>query len=108
MENPPPLRQKVTSESFQVNTSQNKSISFPHFMFPKEIHNEGNHIISLAELCSWMAERAEELEIDVISGFSCHDFIKNEKNEVVGVKTKEMGVDINGKKTENYVGPVSI
>jgi len=73
-------------------------------LIPKHLHNKNkNHVISLGETCAWLAEQGEALGVDIITGFACDDFIFNSKNEVIGVKTKEMGINKKGEKTENFM-----
>lgn len=108
MENPPPITQKVKKEEFHINLSQNLSIKIPNFLFPKYLHNKKNHIISLGELCSWMSSQAEELGVEIFTGFSCENLIYNKKNEIIGVETKEFGKDKNNAKTENYQEAMTI
>lgn len=76
-------------------------MSIPHFFFPKAIHNSKNHIISLGELSEWLAEQALDLGVDVITGFAAEKAVLKD-NKVVGVLTKDFGLDKNGKKTDTY------
>lgn len=62
-------------------------------MLRGKIKNEGNYIISLAELCAWLGNRAEELGVDVITGFACDKLNYNDKDEVTGVITKSFGIN---------------
>ena len=50
----------------------NKSITMPNILMPKSIHNEGNFIISLGQLCEWFGSHAEEQGVDILSGI-CAD-----------------------------------
>ena len=51
----PPLHQEVKEDRFALFLGEDLTINVPSFLFPKSIHNKGNYIISLGELCSWMA-----------------------------------------------------
>ncbi len=102
MKNPPPITQKVNKEYCRFMWNKNTSINIPMFLVPKKFKNDDNYIISLAELCAWLGEQAEELKIDIFTGFAIDDFLINENKEILGVKTKELGIDKNGEKTENY------
>ena len=55
-----------------------------------------------------MGEQAEEMGVDIIPGFACDKFITNDKNQILGVATKEAGVDKEGKQTENYMESMKI
>ena len=59
-----------------------------HFNFPwlpSMVRNDGNYIISLGELCVWLAEQAEELGVDIFPGFSVSETIYNQQSQVIGV-----------------------
>lgn len=68
-------------------------MSIPEFLLPDQIHNKGNYIISLGQLCAWMSEKAEELGVDVFSGFSADEVIFDESGEYVkGIATADTGI----------------
>ena len=50
--------------------NQNRKIEIPKIFHPKSINNNGNYIISLGELCKWLAERAQEIGVDIFTGFA--------------------------------------
>jgi electron-transferring-flavoprotein dehydrogenase len=66
------------------------------------MHNEGNFIISLGELCIFLAEQAEALGCELYPGFAAVDALFNDQNQVIGVVTGSVGIDKNGKETSNY------
>ena len=61
------------------------SISIPAFIMPT-MHNHGNYIISLGNLCRWLAEQAEGLGVEIFPGFPASKLIY-ENDKVVGVQT---------------------
>lgn len=66
----------------------------PSFLFPKTIHNKGNYIISLGELCKWMATQAESLGVDIFTGFAADEILMDEdKKYVTGIATIDLGLD---------------
>ncbi|WP_058498872.1 electron transfer flavoprotein-ubiquinone oxidoreductase [Legionella gratiana] len=69
---------------------------------PKPMHNEGNYIISLGELCMFLAEQAEALGCEIYPGFSAVKALYNDQNQVIGVVTGCVGLDKNKEKTPNY------
>lgn len=69
---------------------------------PKPMKNQGNYIISLGELCQFLASQAEQLGCEIYPGFPAADILYNGEGEVIGVATGEMGLDKNGNKTPNY------
>lgn len=93
-----PLDTPVNKDLFYFLT-QNKSFKLPT---PKPMHNEGNFIISLGELCKFLAEQAEALGCEIYPGFAAAEILYNDKNQVIGVATGDVGIDRQGKKTDNY------
>ncbi|WP_367274406.1 4Fe-4S dicluster domain-containing protein [uncultured Legionella sp.] len=93
-----PLDTPVSSDQFCFLT-ENKSFTLPT---PKPMHNEGNYIISLGELCMFLAEQAEALGCEIYPGFAASEVLFNEKNQVIGVATGSVGVDKEGKETNNF------
>ena len=79
------------------------SISIPAFIMPT-MHNHGNYIISLGNLCRWLAEQAEGLGVEIFPGFPASKLIY-ENDKVVGVQTGDMGIAASGElKTANEPG----
>ena len=74
----------------------------PNLLAPKSMHNKGNFIISLGNLCRWLGEQAEALNIDIFPGFSAAELIMGEAGEVVGVVTGDMGVARDGSQKEAF------
>nr|WP_026069462.1 NAD(P)/FAD-dependent oxidoreductase [Legionella tunisiensis] len=66
------------------------------------MQNHGNYIISLGELCQFLATQAESLGCEIYPGFAATDVLYNEKGQVIGVATGDVGVDKTGNKTPNY------
>ena len=64
--------------------------------------NQGNYIISLGELCQFLAKEAEKLGCEIYPGFAATDILYNEHGQVIGVSTGEVGIDKSGQKTSNY------
>ena len=93
-----PIKTKAKSDSFLYLTEKS-SFKLPT---PKQMHNKNNYIVSLGNVCKWLAEYAENLGVQIFAGFAAQEVIYNEKNEVIGIKTGESGIDKSGKKTPNY------
>lgn len=68
--------------------------SIPAFVMPP-MNNHGNYVISLGNLCRWLAEQAENLGVEIFPGFPASKLIY-EDDKVVGVQTGDMGIDANG------------
>jgi len=96
-----PVKTKVTKEKFLF-LGKTKSISWPTWLLPKAQHNHNNYIISLANLCRWFAEQAENLGIEIFPGFSASEILYNEDGSVKGIATQDMGLDKDGNKKDSY------
>ena len=84
-----PLNTEVKKDSVRYLLNENTTIPTPTFL-TRTFKNHGNYIISLGNLCRWMAEYAEGMEIDIFPGFPASSLIvENEK--IVGVTTGDMG-----------------
>ncbi len=92
-----PVKTKVNCEEFFLLTKQ-KSLKLPNFLLPKQMKNDGNYIISLGNLCKWMAGYAEKLGVDIFPGFSAQKLFLNDDGSVKGIITGEKGIDKNGNK----------
>jgi electron-transferring-flavoprotein dehydrogenase len=68
---------------------------------PPYMSNSGNYTASLGQVCKYLAKVAESKGVEIYTGFSVDDIVY-ENGKVVGVKTKDTGVDHNGEKQKNY------
>ena len=92
---------KVNKEKFLF-LGKNKSLSWPTWLLPSVQQNHKNYIISLANLCRWLAEQAEALGVEIFPGFPASEVLYNEDGSVKGVATQDMGVDKEGNKKESF------
>ncbi len=77
----------------------------PDFFVPKTMHNEGNYIISLGNLCRWLAQQAENLGVEIYPGFAAQEALIDENGVVRGIITGDLGVDREGNPKEGYYTP---
>ena len=96
-----PIKTKVTKEKFLF-LSKTKSLSWPTWLLPKVQQNHKNYIISLANLCRWLAEQAEGLGVEIFPGFPASEVLYNEDGSVKGVVTQDMGLDKEGNKKDGF------
>ena len=97
-----PLTTDVKQDNFLFYTSKTKSIKLPNFMIPKPTHNDGNYIVSMGNVCRWLAEQAEMLEVDVYPGFAASEVVFHEDGSVKGIATGDMGIGHDGEKKPSY------
>ena len=102
-----PIKTKVTKEKFLF-LGKKKSISWPTWLLPKVQQNHNNYIISLANLCRWLAEQAESLGIEIFPGFSASEILYNEDGSVKGIATQDMGLDKNENKKDSHEPGIEI
>ncbi len=95
-----PLKTEVSKDSVRYLLSEFITIPAPLTLVPT-FNNHGNYIISLGNLCRWLAEYAESLEIDIFAGFPASEIIY-ENDRVIGVITGDMGIDSEGEKKPGY------
>ena len=96
-----PIKTKVSKEKFLF-LSKNKSLSWPTWLLPSVQKNHSNYIISLANLCRWLAEQAEKLGVEIFPGFPASEILYKEDGSVKGVVTLDMGLDKDGNKKDTY------
>jgi len=98
-----PLNTAVTEDTFFFYTGEKAAIRLPNFLIPKPTHNEGNYIVSMANVCRWLAEQAEGLGVEIYPGFSAAEILYHEDGSVKGIATGEMGVSAEGNQKDSYV-----
>jgi len=96
-----PIKTKVSKEKFLF-LGKNISLSWPTWLLPTVQKNHKNYIISLANLCRWMAEKAENLGVEIFPGFPASEVLYKDDGSVKGVATLDMGLDKDGKKQESF------
>ncbi|GMQ75660.1 MAG: electron transfer flavoprotein-ubiquinone oxidoreductase [Gammaproteobacteria bacterium] len=69
---------------------------------PPQMHNRGNYIISLGNLCRWLGEQAEDLGVEIFPGFAAAEVLYDESGAVRGIATGDMGVAIDGKPKASF------
>jgi electron-transferring-flavoprotein dehydrogenase len=93
-----PLNTPAGEDRFLFLT-ENKAIKLPT---PPQMHNHGNYIISLGNLCRWLGQQAEGLGVEIYPGFAAAEVLYHEDGSVKGVATGDLGIGKDGKHTENY------
>ncbi len=99
-----PLRTPVSRDRFLV-LNERRAFALPDWLMkltPPLMHNEGNFIASLGEVCQWLAQRAEALGVDIFPGTAAVDLIFDDQGAVTGVLTGDMGVARDGTPGPGY------
>jgi len=100
-----PLNTPVTRDDIYVLRSDSAATKVPDLFVPKTMHNEGNYIISLGNLCRWLAQQAENLGVEIYPGFAAQEVLFDDNNVVRGIITGDLGVDREGHPKEGLYTP---
>ncbi|MDR5653388.1 electron transfer flavoprotein-ubiquinone oxidoreductase [Ruixingdingia sedimenti] len=87
-----PLNVPVKEDNFYILGSAGQ-MRVPNWPMPPLMNNHGNYIVSMANVCRWMAGQAEELGVEIFPGMSCSQLVYGDKGEVAGVIAGEFGRD---------------
>ena len=97
-----PLNTSVTEDVFYFYTSDNGAVKLPSFLLPPPVHNHGNYIVSMGNVCRWLAEQAENLGVEVYPGFAAAEVLFHEDGSVKGIATGDMGLNAEGEPKDGY------
>ncbi|GMG88247.1 electron transfer flavoprotein-ubiquinone oxidoreductase [Biformimicrobium ophioploci] len=97
-----PLHTEVKGDDIYVLKDAEKASRVPNLFVPETMHNDGNYIISLGNLCRWLAEQAEALEVEIFPGFAASEVLYHEDGSVKGIATGDMGIGLNGEQKDSY------
>ena len=90
-----PFKTEVSDDQFLV-LGPNRSVRLPNFAMPPLMNNHGNYIVSLGNVCRWLASHAEALGVEIYPGFAAASLTYNDAGAVTGVITGDMGVKRDG------------
>jgi electron-transferring-flavoprotein dehydrogenase len=96
-----PFKTQVTDDHFLL-LGPAGSIRLPNFAMPPLMNNHGNYIVSLGNVCRWLATKAEELGVEIYPGFAATEVLYNDEGAVIGVATGDMGIERNGEPGPNF------
>jgi electron-transferring-flavoprotein dehydrogenase len=96
-----PVKTAVSAERVEWLTSAKRSLRVPNALVPRALHNGGNFVVSLGELCQWLANQAEALGVNVLPGYAAAEVLYDGER-VAGVITGEFGVARDGSRKANY------
>ncbi len=96
-----PLDTPVTQEKFLILTEK-RSFAVPVGLMPGQFKNHGNYIVSLGNVCRWLAEQAEGLGAEIYSGFAAAEVLTDDAGRVTGVATGDVGIAKDGTRKGGY------
>eukprot|EP00558_Chaetoceros_sp_UNC1202_P012276 CAMPEP_0197238832 /NCGR_PEP_ID=MMETSP1429-20130617/5339_1 /TAXON_ID=49237 /ORGANISM="Chaetoceros sp., Strain UNC1202" /LENGTH=680 /DNA_ID=CAMNT_0042698099 /DNA_START=25 /DNA_END=2067 /DNA_ORIENTATION=+ len=92
----------VQKDDFLLLT-ETSSYEIPSVLLPSQLHNDGNYVISLGQLCRYLATKAEEMGVEVYPGFAASEVLFNDDQTAVrGIATRDMGIDKDGKPKDTF------
>ncbi|WP_438863205.1 electron transfer flavoprotein-ubiquinone oxidoreductase [Neptunicella sp.] len=98
-----PITVKVTEDQIHLLKDQQKSTQLPTFATPKSMHNTGNYIVSMGNVCRWLADQAEQLGVEIFPGFAAAEILYNDDGSIGGVITGDMGLDAQGQPKNGFM-----
>ncbi|NRP52814.1 MULTISPECIES: electron transfer flavoprotein-ubiquinone oxidoreductase [unclassified Marinobacterium] len=98
-----PLNTLVTEDQIFLLKNEEKSVQVPNAFVPKTMHNHGNYIVSLGNVCRWLAEQAEQLGVEIFPGFAAAEVLYNDDGSVKGIATGDMGISESGEQKDSYM-----
>ena len=96
-----PINVPVKEDNFYMLGEAGK-IRLPNMMMPPLMNNHGNYIVSMGNVCRWMAEQAEEMGVEIFPGMACSELVFGDNGEVKGVVAGEFGKNADGTPGPSY------
>jgi electron-transferring-flavoprotein dehydrogenase len=96
-----PIKTEVKEDNFHI-LGPAGDIRVPNWPMPPLMNNHGNYIVSMANVCRWMAQQAEALGVEIFAGMSCSQLVWGDNGEVAGVIAGEFGREPDGSIGDSY------
>lgn len=96
-----PINVPVKKDNFYMLGEAGK-IRLPNFIMPPLMSNHGKYIVSMGNVCRWMAEQAEELGVEIFPGMACSELVFGDDGQVSGVVAGEFGKNPDGTPSDAY------
>jgi electron-transferring-flavoprotein dehydrogenase len=96
-----PIKTKVSDDRFYWLSSA-RAVRLPNLMLPPLMNNHGNYIVSLGNVCRWLATKAEVLGVEIYPGVAAAELLLDDNGAVAGVATGDMGVAKDGHHKDSF------
>jgi electron-transferring-flavoprotein dehydrogenase len=96
-----PIKTQVADDRFYY-LGQNGALRLPTIMLPPLMHNHGNYVVSLGNVCRWLASKAEALGVEIYPGFAAAEVLYDDNGAVAGVATGDMGIGKGGEAKDSF------
>jgi electron-transferring-flavoprotein dehydrogenase len=102
-----PIKTKVAEDRFYW-LSASRGLRLPNFLMPPLMSNHGNYVVSLGNVCRWLATKAEGLGVEIYPGFAAVEVLFGTNGAVAGVATGDMGIGKDGKPKANFTRGIEL
>src|SRR5215468_9962520 len=96
-----PLKTKVSDDRFYW-LSASRAVRLPNLVLPPLMNNHGNYVVSLGNVCRWLATKAEALGVEIYPGFAAAEVLFDGNGAVAGVATGDMGLAKDGHHKDSF------
>ncbi|RAI43944.1 electron transfer flavoprotein-ubiquinone oxidoreductase [Rhodoplanes roseus] len=96
-----PIKTPVADDRFYMLFGQ-RAVRLPNRLMPPLLNNHGAFIVSLGDVCKWLAGKAEALGVEIYPGFAASEVLFGDNGEVVGVATGDMGIGRDGEPKDTF------
>ncbi|MBC8006562.1 MAG: electron transfer flavoprotein-ubiquinone oxidoreductase, partial [Prolixibacteraceae bacterium] len=96
-----PLNAPVTEDRFLF-LRERSAFKVPNLLLPPCFRNHGNYVVSLGNVCRWLAQQAEALGVEIFPGFAATEILYDDRGSVIGVATGDMGIGKDGEPGPGY------
>ncbi len=96
-----PIRTPVTDDRFYW-LGPSGALRLPNILMPPLMSNHGNFVVSLGEVCRWLATKAEALGVEIYPGFAAAEVLYGASGAVEGVATGDMGIGKDAKHKDSF------
>lgn len=96
-----PITVEVKEDNF-LSLTEKGSSKLPNIAMPPLMNNHGNYIVSMGNVCRWMAEQAEAMGVEIFPGMACSELVYGENGELKGVVAGEFGKAKDGSEGPGY------
>src|SRR5712691_3724029 len=102
-----PIKQAVTADRFYW-LGPSRALRLPNWPMPPLMSNHGNFIVSLGNVCRWLAAKAEALGVEIYPGFAANEVLYSSEGSVAGVATGDMGIGKDGHPKDSFTRGVEL
>jgi electron-transferring-flavoprotein dehydrogenase len=96
-----PVKTAVADDRFYM-LGPAGALRLPNALMPRLMNNHGNFIVSLGNVCRWLAIKAEAVGVEIYPGFAATEMLFGKRGEVVGIATGDMGIGRNGELKDSF------